>query len=46
MLRDWVLRILGLDKKIVSNEKILEKLSNLGFDVSQNSQMLEKIYLA
>lgn len=43
---DWALRILGLDKKIVSNEKILEKLSNLGFDVSQNSQVLEKIYIA
>jgi len=32
--------------KIVSNEKILEKLSNLGFDVSQNARLLEKIYIA
>ena len=44
--RDWALRILSLDKEIVSNEKIFEKLSNLGFDVSQNARLLEKIYIA
>lgn len=44
--REWALRILKLDKEIISNEEILEKLSNLGFDVSQNSRALEKIYTA
>lgn len=44
--RDWALKLLSRDKKIVSNEKILEKLSNLGFDVSQNARLLEKIYIA
>lgn len=44
--KDWALGICSLKKYEVSNEKILENLSNLGFDVSQNSKILEKIYTA
>ena len=44
--RNWALRLLSFDERVISNRKIMEKLSTLGFDVSGNSKVLEKIYLA